>query len=67
MLPIAPATDSHHQEDGRADDDAVIALPDLGHLVAAIFLVDLADELVVRSHTHSAAHEEPPPLSKWVA
>src|SRR5215207_834013 len=46
VLPIAPAADRGDDQHGQADAQAIVALPDLRDAVAAILLVDLADEFV---------------------
>ncbi len=59
VLPVAPAAHGRQHDQKAADDQAIIALPDLRHAVATVFVVDLADELVVGSHASPAA--APPP------
>ena len=53
-LPVAPAADAGHEEDGQRDDHTAVAAPDSGDLIPAIVVVDLAEELVVLSHSSPA-------------
>src|SRR5918998_891057 len=45
ILPITVAADRRHDQNDDADDQRAVTLPDLHDPVAAVFLVDFADEI----------------------